>query len=109
MTGMRSNTAFMMPPDPIRNQGYLDTLRHTPEKNDPEAPPPKKPGEKYVIGIALLGMLVGATAAALISFRFASPGALVFFILGGIIIGGIAGVLIGDAIKNRRFDRHQPG
>ncbi len=106
MLSLRSNVAFLMPPDPLRPQGYQDTLRATRPDNDPDAPPPKKPGESLIAGAAILGLLIGGVAGFLLSFRFVGSFLVVLCTVGGVVAGGIVGTLIGDAIRKRRFKQH---
>jgi hypothetical protein len=105
MLNIRSNIAYFLPPDPIRNQGYLDTLRHTKPDNDPEAPPPKKPGDAVIVRSAIIGLLLGGIIGFFIGLRF-GPGITTSSTFAGIFIGGIIGAFTGEFLKNRRF-RHQ--
>jgi hypothetical protein len=106
MLNIKSNIAFFLPPDPIRPQGYQDTLRAIRPENDPEGPPPKKPGDANVVGFAILGLLVGGAAGFFISIHL-DIGIIIISTFAGIIIGGVVGALIGEALKKRRFRHHQ--
>jgi hypothetical protein len=106
MSSVRSDVALLMPPDPLRDQGYQDTLRAIRPDNDPEKPPPREPGDKWILiavvagaaGCGILGVVVA------ILFGFAT----IFINLSvGVIGGGIIGALIGDLIKKRMLGRNR--
>jgi len=103
MSGILQNLAFFMPPDPLRPQGYQDTLRATKEKNDPEGPPPKRPGDAYIAGYALLGVVLGGIAAFFIVRPFAGDAVVMLGTAAGVIIGGLIGVFVGDAVKRHKY------
>ncbi len=105
MINVRSNISFFLPPDPIRNQGYLDTLRHTRPDNDPESPPPKKSGESLVVRTAIVCLLVGGLIGFFLGFQF-NPGITVACTFSGILIGGVVGSFLGEALRNHRL-HHQ--
>ena len=102
MLNVRSNIAYFLPPDPIRNQGYLDTLRHTKPDNDPEAPPPKKPGDAIIVRSAIIGLFLGGIIGFFLGLPF-GPGVTTSITFAGIFIGGILGTLTGEVIKKHRF------
>lgn len=103
---VQSNITFFLPPDPIRNQGYLDTLQHTRPSNDPESPPPKKPGEALIVRTAIVCLLVGGLIGFFLGFQLGT-GIAVACTFAGIFIGCIAGAFLGEALNNRHL-RHQP-
>lgn len=70
--------------------------------NDPEKPPRRQPGDKYILIGAIVGLIIGGVLGAFIGwFLFNIAGVLLGIIL-GLIIGGVAGAYIGEAIKKRR-------
>ena len=77
--------------------------------NDPERPPKRGPGDKYILICGAIGLSVGGASGAVVGglcFGFLG-GSLGF--LGGFIAGGIIGVIIGDSIRKRRLglnDQH---
>lgn len=104
MVNVRSNISFFLPPDPIRNQGYLDTLHHTKPGNDPEAPPPKKPGEALIIRSAIIGLLIGGLIGFFLGF-YLGTGITVACTLAGLSTGCLAGAFLGEALRNHRRHR----
>ena len=71
--------------------------------NDPERPPKRGPGDKYILICGAIGLSVGGVLGAIV-------GGLCFGFLGGVIGflagffgGGIIGVIIGDSIRKRRL------
>jgi membrane associated rhomboid family serine protease len=105
---MRPCTMAFMPPDPIRNQGYLDTLNHNRPNNDPEKPPAKEPYDSYVVLAAIIGLIVGSLLGFFIASLYVNTVISVLCAVGGGLVCAAAGVFVGDAIKKRRIKRHQP-
>jgi hypothetical protein len=103
MVNLRSNVAFLMPSDPLRGQGYQDTVRAIRPDNDPEKPPAKEPGDSYVIGLALVGLVAGGVLGYLVALLIVGLSSWILCAVGGGVMGATAGALIGDAVKKRRF------
>ncbi|MFC1920593.1 hypothetical protein ACFLYQ_02580 [Chloroflexota bacterium] len=89
---MNSSTAFMyhnpMDMESTRVQGELQ-IQHR-GKKDPDKPPGKKRGDKYVIIGAVVFCIIGGFIGSFFGF---------FTTAGGLIIGGILGTYAGDALK----------
>ncbi len=60
-------------------------------KHDPERPPEKKLGDRYIMIGVIAGMIVGTAVGARISGLYGS------FV--GVIVGGIIGLIAGSVIK----------
>jgi hypothetical protein len=103
------STAFsFMPPDPIRNQGYLDTLNHNRPDNDPEKPPAKGPGDSYIVLSAIIGLIIGCLLGFFIASLYVNTALSVLCAAVGGLVCAIASVFIGDAIKKRKIRHNQP-
>ncbi len=105
MPSIKGNIMYFILPDPIRPQGYQDNLRHNKEKNDPEAPPPKKPGDAYIAGGALVGLILGGIVSFMFTRTLVGDAKVILTTAAGIIVGGIIGVFIGDLLKHRKFPK----
>ncbi len=92
-----------MPPDPLRPQGYQDTLQAKRQPNDPEGPPPKGPGDAYIAVGGIIGVLIGGTGGFLVSWGIVGIGIVIISVLGGVIVGGVVGAYLGDVIRKRRL------
>jgi hypothetical protein len=107
MLSQYSNVKFFMPPDPLRPQGYQDTLSSKKPDNDPDKPPAKEPGDSYIIISAIIGGIVGGLLAFILTFWFFNAVIVWLCVAGGVIAGGIAGTYIGDALEKRKLKRNQ--
>jgi hypothetical protein len=105
MLNLKYNVAYFMPPDPLRPQGYQDTLHAIRPENDPDVPPHPKPGDSYVVVSAIIGLLIGGALGFFLPLH-SGLGVIILSTFGGIIIGGILGALVGEAIKRRSL-HHQ--
>ena len=108
MKGYSGTALSYMPPDPLRNQGYLDTLNHNRPDNDPEKAPAKGPGDSYVVLSAIIGLIIGCLLGFFIASLYVNTALSILCAAAVGLVCAIAGVFIGDAIKKRRAKRHQP-
>ena len=101
ISNLRSNVAFMMPPDPLRTQGAQDLT----SSNRPEAdrPPPKQPGDSLVVVAAMIGLAVGGAVGFVLAFLVFGLGFGILSTAGFAVAGAVGGTFIGDAIKKRRY------
>jgi len=69
---------------------------------DPERPPKRGPGDKYILIGGAIGLITGGASGAVIGgLCFGFLGGVLGFIV-GFFGGGIIGVIIGDSIRKRR-------
>jgi hypothetical protein len=106
MLSLKYNIVYFMPPDPIRPQGYQDTLHAIRPENDPDAPPHPKPGDSCIVVSTIIGLLIGGALGFFLPLH-SGLGVILLSTFGGIIIGGILGALVGEAFKRRRFRHRQ--
>ena len=71
-------------------------------------PGDRKPGDRYRLGGAILGLILGGGAGALILSRFLDIGGLVIGFFAGAIIGVVVGTRLGYAIWKRRAGKPPP-
>ena len=68
-------------------------------KHDPDKPPPRQPGDIYVVVAMVAGAVIGGSTGLFISYV---TGRFPFFgIAAGAVVGGIAGSFIGDWWKKK--------
>ncbi|UCH43364.1 MAG: hypothetical protein JSW16_02140 [Dehalococcoidales bacterium] len=91
--------------DPFgRQREYNRDLRNKyRSENDPERPPKRGPGDKYILIGALTGLIIGGVSVAIVGGIFFGFIGGVLGFLGGFIAGGITGVMIGDSVRKRRL------
>ena len=69
-------------------------------KHDPNGPPPKERGDKYIAICILIGVIIfGALAwfsGVMLSWATLT---IIFAMVGGVVIGGIIGAITGDRLK----------
>lgn len=70
-------------------------------ENDPERPPEREPGDKYILIGAISGLIIGGTAGGIVGVLYFGITGIIMCIIIGFITGGIIGVLTGDSIKKR--------
>jgi MFS family permease len=99
-----NSVSFAWISDPFHKQKeFEDDMRKIfRSDNDPERPPKREPGDKYILIGAIIGLIIGGILGAVIGWLFFSIAGVLLGIILGFIIGGVAGVYIGDAIKKRR-------
>jgi hypothetical protein len=107
MSSVRSNVAFLMPQDPLRGQGYQDTVRAIRPDNDPEKPPAKEPGDSNLVGLTLIGLVAGGALGFLVASMIVGPSSWLLCAVVGGLVGGVIGAFIGDAINKRRYRREE--
>ncbi len=105
--GLLPDVLFLMPPDPLRTQGYLDTAKALRPENDPESPPVKRPGDSWVLALALAGLVVGSTLGLVLALLLGGRSLWLLSTIAGGVIFGIAGAFAGDALKKRSARRLQ--
>jgi MFS family permease len=84
-----------------REQELQRRLRYRSE-HDPEQPPRPERGDKYILAGALVGIVIGGAAGAIVAGHYFGFIGYLFGFWGGVIVGGIIGVLVGDVIRKRR-------
>lgn len=105
----------MFIPDPnLQNKQIAmkleDDLKHS--GNDPEIPPPKEPGDGFVILGAVIGFIIGGIIGAFINSFLHYI--LFFLILAGVFVGSLIGTFSGSRLKkhmlrrNSKDIRHDP-
>ena len=98
-----SMTYYIVDPFGRQKEYDRDLRQRYGSDNDPERPPKRGPGDKYILIGGAIGLSVGGASGAIVGglcFGFLG-GSLGF--LGGFIAGGIIGVIIGDSIRKRRL------
>ncbi len=91
---------FYTPPEMFQRENEIELERELRTEGDPEHPPPRKPGDRYIAGGAMIGMVVGGASGGVIAWAY--PGLpMVVMVVGGIVAGSFLGLLIGDRLKKR--------
>jgi len=94
---------------PERSQRELDQerrFRYRSER-DSEQPPRPERGDKYILVGALVGIIIGGAAGAIVAGHYFGFIGYLFGFWGGVIVGGIIGVLVGDVIR-KRLQKQKP-
>lgn len=91
---------FMFIPNPdynTRQAGWAMKDQFKQPENDPERPPPKEPGDGFVIAGAVIGFFIGGVLGYFINSLLHYI--VVFIILAGVFIGSLVGTYIGYRFK----------
>ncbi|MFH1381743.1 MAG: hypothetical protein ABIH70_02505 [Chloroflexota bacterium] len=78
----------------------LEAQRQYGTKRDPERPPPREPGDGYIIFGLVVGAIAGIALGAAIALYFDFLSNVIGLVSGG-IAGGVIGTIIGGEIKKR--------
>jgi len=70
--------------------------------DDPEKPPPKERGDKYLFIGTFIGLVVGGLLGAVLSLYV---GWVILNIFTGLLVGGFAGLWIGSMVKKRSLSK----
>jgi hypothetical protein len=70
-----------------------------------EKPPEKEPGEIYVIVMSIIGLLLGGSIGYFIASPMVGLFLVILCIVGGAILGGMAGAYIGGRMKDLKIER----
>ena len=75
-------------------------------QRDPDKPPPRERGDKFIIIYSTIGVILGGIIGGVIGVVFSLHFfAVVLSVIGGVVIGGILGVIIGTRIKRRYLSK----
>ena len=97
------SVSFAWISDPLHKQKEFesDMKKIFSSDNDPEKPPKKEPGDKYILIGAIAGLIVGGILGAVIGWLLFNMTGVLLGMIFGCIIGGVAGAYIGEVIKKR--------
>lgn len=93
---------LMMPPGDNR----LPMGDGSGKETSPRGTHSRERGDGYVIGLSLLGLILGGAVGFFMAFSTVGLLITILCTAGGVIVGGVAGALIGDALKRRMTEQH---
>lgn len=99
---------FFMPPDYAKRVSEIELEHKLRTEGDPGQPPPRKPGDRYIIGGAIVGIVVGGVGGGILGWAYPDL-PVVAMVLGGILVGALLGLFIGDRLKKRSVSAQRAG
>ena len=99
--------AFAASPDAFKTGPDIEKQRDLRSENGPEIPPPKEPGDAYVLVAAIVGLVLGAALGFFTAFPVVGVFIGVLCTIGGALVGSAAGTLIGESIKKSIAKRRE--
>ena len=72
-------------------------------ENDPDRPPPKKPGDAWLVGGTVLGLVFGAGLGGVLAYLLR----VLVLVPAGMLFGGFVG-LLGGIVAKRHVSRRKP-
>jgi len=100
------DTAAVLPrylflePDFAKREAEVELEQKLRTEGDPEQPPPRRPGDRYITGGAIVGVVVGGVGGGIAAQAYTEL-PVVVLVVGGILVGGLLGLFIGDRLKQR--------
>ncbi len=104
MAALRWGYVFFMPPDYAKRVSEIELEHKLKTEGDPEYPPPRRPGDRYLVGGAIVGFVLGGVAAGVAAWAYPGVPA-VAIVFGGLVVGGLIGVFVGDRLRQRALAR----
>ncbi|MBI2852225.1 MAG: hypothetical protein HYX84_03870 [Chloroflexi bacterium] len=97
---------YNLPQELEKRRIELEMERQYGPKHDPQGPPPKRPGDKYVLIGLVVGVVIGGVLGILLA-RLVPFVSVAVGLIAGAIAGGIVGVMVADKLKDRLLNRRR--